>query len=196
MAEPAPPRMLWNKALLPLSIAGIGDAFGSLFALFGIFGPVIAGVGASLATSERIGETAGNILGTVVAGGTALFAGGALQIFGMIMAMVVGFLSWMIVGFILLARNARIYTPRNRLRFFSVLLGDQLPFINVLPLLTPAVFFMYRTQIKDDKKAYAAYLKRQKVQQALLMRVLQIEQVSRAQEVENGAIHEQERTTA
>ncbi len=153
-----PPVMTKSRAFLPVCVAGIFDFLGFIFALFGIFAPLFAGLWASNVT--------GSAAAGVVAGGvTAFFGGAGLQMFGMIMAMVIGFLGWMVVGFIMLASNRRIFKGANTLMFGSVLLIDEIPFLNILPALSYRTIRMYRAQIKADKKALAEYEENQKQQQ-------------------------------
>jgi hypothetical protein len=150
--------MTWGKAFLPVCAAGIFDFLGFIFALFGIFGPLLAGVWAGAETGS-----------TVVGGGVALaagfFGGAEFQMFGVIMAMVIGFFGWLVVGLILLVRNRRIFKGANSLMFGSVLLIDEIPFVNVLPALSYRTIRMYRAQIQEDKKALAEYEATQKQQQ-------------------------------
>jgi hypothetical protein len=142
-SEAPPPVMTWSKAGFILAIALIFDAFSFIFAVFGMFGSALA-----------------SALGGVTAG-IAVFVGGGIQVFGLIMAMCIGFFGWMVVGGMMLMSNARIFKGGNTLWFGGALIIDQLPFINILPALTPIVSKMYRAQIKADKKAFAEYEKRQ-----------------------------------
>lgn len=221
--EAPPPVMTWGRAFIPVCVAGIFDFLGFIFALLGIFGPVLAGVATTLATGSTI-------LGGLAGLATGLVASGGLQMFGMIMAMIIGFFGWLVVGFIMLVSNRRIFKGANSLMFGSVLLIDEIPFINILPALSYRTIRMYRAQIKADKQAHADYeaaqvqyqvraqqeavaersqrtIEQQSVnnevfaqeveQQELLLEEAKIVQVAqKEQEAENDAIHEQEKLAA
>ncbi len=173
--------MTWRKALIPLSVSGIFDFLGFIFSLFGIFGPILAGV----ATTAKTGSETLGVGATFIAG---FFGGAALQAFGMIMAMVIGLMGWLAVGLVLLITNRRIFKKGNALWFGSVLIIDELPFINIIPALSYRTFRMYGKQIKADKKALAKYEEGQRLRQAQMaqhamgQRNQQMAEQARAQE--------------
>jgi hypothetical protein len=175
-----PPVMTMGKAFLPIGTAVTFDFLGFIFSLFGIFGPLLAGIFVKA-------KTGSDIAGAVVSVGAFLVGGAGLQAFGMVMAMIVGFVGWMVVGIMLLISNRRIFKGTNALMFGSVLLIDEIPFINILPALSWRTIRMYRAQIKADKKALAEYEAQQKQRQ------IQMQQQQMAQmAVQQGALANQQ----
>lgn len=159
--------MTWTKALPILAISLIFDAVRLLFEMFWFFGPALAALyctiqGSGTAVGAFAGVTAVATICGGVAGVAGFFGAGAIEAFGVIMAIAVGLLGWMTVGLILIMTNARIFKENagHSLWFIGSLLISEVPIIGALPALTGTTLKMYHAQIKKDKKALVAYEKR------------------------------------
>lgn len=196
-----PAAMTWAKASPVLIIAVIFDALRLLFEMFWFFGPALGAIACTVGVNQAVGTTVANVGGKAVAGGCTLVAGvvgffgsGAIEIFGIVMAMAIGFLGWMTIGLITLTTNARIFKEHkaNALWFVGSLLIGEIPLVGGLPALTGATLKMYHSQIKKEKSALKAYQKehaneqlQERQQQAVqLMQIQQQAQLAEFQEQE------------
>src|SRR3989338_1929296 len=86
-----PPAMTWGKAVPVLALCLVFDLLGLIFQFFWFFGPLLIGGVAGTWASGWVGSTMGTTVGTATVAVTGFFGGVALGIFGVIMAIVVGF---------------------------------------------------------------------------------------------------------
>jgi glucan phosphoethanolaminetransferase (alkaline phosphatase superfamily) len=193
-----PPKvMTWPQASKTLVVAGIFDALRYFFLMFWLFAPVIAVVYCTAEIDGVVKHWTAGILGTKTAaaactaavGGTivglTVITGGlsaeAVEIFGTIMAMVVGFLGWLIIVVSIVMTDARTFkeNPTSLLWIFAGL--------------TTSIFLMtwrvYARQIKVEKAAYkkweaenAAQLKARAQQIAAVTQAQQMQQVQAEEE--------------
>lgn len=164
-SQEAPPQMTWAKTVPPLAIALVFDALRFMFEQFWFFGPALF----ALYCNAKVGEVIGGSLfcsATALAGG---FAGvGAIEAFGVVMAMAVGLLGWMTLSLVILLSNGRLFKEQA---FGSVWLlfalgVAEVPLIGALPVFTGVVLKLYSAQIKRDKKEMEKYNKEQSATQA------------------------------
>jgi len=159
--------MTWGKAVPVLALCLVFDLLGLIFQFFWFFGPILLGVAAGAWWgSTLVGGVVGGgtTAGTVVGAATGFFGGIALGVFGVIMAIVVGFAGWLVVGLLLLVMNHRIFKA-NEKAILWVLFGlgvDMVPFVGALPGITGVVTKLYYTQIKKEKAALATWRAEQK----------------------------------
>ena len=160
--------MTWAKASPVLIIAIIFDAVRCFFEMFWFFGPALAGVGCTFGVNGWIGTTLVTVGGKLVAVGCAALAGvlgfygsGAIEAFGVVMALATGLIGWLTVGLILIITNARIFKENegHALWFIVSLAISEVPIVGSLPGLTVIAVKMYSTQIKKDKAALKKYQK-------------------------------------
>ena len=192
-SEQAPKVMTWGKAAPILIVAGVFDAARIFFTMFWFFGPALV---AAYCTA-KVGSTAvvGKLLtaSCVAVAGSAGFVGApALEAFGAVMAMAVGFGGWLAVGGLLMLTNSRIF-KENAAWFVTSLAVSEIPLVGALPALSGIVWKMYSHQIKLEKSALQTYEKKHAVSD-LRTRQEQVTMLVRArqQEVENNAQYTQE----
>ena len=163
-----PKTMTWAKASPIIAVAGIFDLLRMFFEMFWFFGPALAAAYCTSSVNSAIGTTVTATAGKIVATGCVTVAGvtgAALSemttVFGIIMAMAVGFLGWLTVGIIIIMSNSRIFKEEagHSMWFALSLLISEVPFIGALPGLTGITWKMYRTQIKKDKENMKKYEK-------------------------------------
>ncbi|MBI3572247.1 hypothetical protein HY091_01790 [Candidatus Kaiserbacteria bacterium] len=150
-SSPRPKVMTWKKALPILALAGIFDAIRFAFEQFWLFGPILVGT----ATNSFFGGGAiGGVAGSI-AGKTSFLAGPELEVFGIVMAAVVGLAGWGTIGFLLLVFNQRFFKANasNTLWFLSSLVVSEIPIVGSVPALFAATFKGYHSQIKREKAA-------------------------------------------
>lgn len=212
-----PPRMTWGKALPVLVISAVFDAVRFMFTWFIFFGPALAGLyctvkGSSTAIGDMVGTTVVGAACGIGAVATGVVGAGAIETFGIIMAMATGFAGWLAILIILLVFNTRIF-KENTLWFGGSLLISEIPFINSLPTLTFTMWKMYHTQITIEtanRKKWEkerAQEERQKRERQTVQRSQQMWQAQLAQQQEqqkaandeqynNEEISEEEREAA
>jgi len=205
-----PEAMTWGKASPVLILGGVFYFLELLFEGFWFFGPALAGIACTLVANNAIGTTVAHAGGKVVAAGCGTAAGvvgffgfGAIEAFGIIMAMAVGFLGWMTIGLVILMTNKRIFKENagNMLWFISGFAISEIPIIGAAPGLFGALLKMYSAQIKTEKAALRAYEKahanealqerNQQVAELTRARNLQVAQMQQIEEVSVAANDEQ-----
>ncbi len=193
----APPVMTWGKAAPVLAISLIFDALRFLFEWFVFFGPALAAIYCTAEVNAAIGTTVAGVAGKVVAGGCAVVAGAAgvlasevTAVFGLVMAMVIGFAGWLAIGIIMLVSNGRVLRE-NLLLFVGSLAVSQVPFVNSLPALTAATWRMYHRQIQTEKAALEKW-KREDAAAQLQMRNQQALQTRQIQQAQQAQIEEEQ----
>jgi len=156
---PEPPVMTWGRALRVLAVTIVFDGLRLIFQWFWLFGPALAGTAAGFWLSQYIGEGAAGLVGAGVAAGTGFFLFAVYAGFGVVMAMVVGFLGWLTTGVLLLATNFRIFKTNATagLWMLASLAIAETPFIGSIPSLTIATWRLYHTQIKKERAAHKAW---------------------------------------
>src|SRR3989338_8868062 len=156
---PEPPMMTWGRALRVLAVAVVFDGVRLMFQWFWLFGPALAGSAAGFWLSQYVGDLAGGLVGAGVAAGTGFFLVAAYAGFGVVMAMIVGFLGWLTMGVLLLATNFRIFKTNATagLWMLASLAIAETPFIGSIPSLTIATWRLYHTQIKKERAAHKAW---------------------------------------
>lgn len=208
-ASSTPPKtMTWLKASPIIVIAAIFWLLRMVFEMFWLFGAVFIGLAANFAAQSwvagHIGEgnishAAGYIAGLAAGGAAGTFGGPELEIFGVILAMVIGFLGWMVITLALAMTNTRIFkeNPGGMLWLMLGLGISEVPLVGALPGTLGVVINMYRTQIKKEKAAlkqwerqHAAALQTQRQQQAVYF--LQQAQENAAEEAAEEDSTEQE----
>ncbi|TSC64174.1 MAG: hypothetical protein G01um101491_346, partial [Parcubacteria group bacterium Gr01-1014_91] len=166
-SPPPPPVMTWKKASWVLVIAGVSDVLRYMFLFFWFFAPALAIAYCSAEVNGLLTTWTAGLLGAKTAGlacstgvvgatvGAAVVTGGlsaaAIQAFGTVMAMAVGFAGWLAVTIIIFATDRRTL-GRNPITVLWMLEG-----------LGASVLVMalgvYRTQIKTEKVAFAKWKK-------------------------------------
>lgn len=144
-----------------LIFCAIFDLLRTIFVYLWFFGPLLMGVFCASTVTGKVGTFIGETLCGSLSLAVGVAASPALIAFGAFMAMVIGFAGWLAVGLILLFSNRRIYSENAMSLLWSLLgLGaSELPFINALPVLTLTVGKLYHTQIKKEKRRFAAWEK-------------------------------------
>lgn len=149
-----PPKTLsWPKATPLLVVSAIFDVFRYAFLFFWLFGPVLFAAVCTAYTTGTVSSLTFGFLGTKTAAavcaagaGVAGFVGFApLVVFGTVMSIAVAILGFMVALTWLLLTDARVFreNPFNLLWSFEGLAGS----------LFVMVFFLYRAQIRREKKA-------------------------------------------
>ena len=165
-----PPRMTWGRALPVLAVCIVFDFIRIIFEWFFFFGPALAAVACTIGVNSVIGTSVAEVTGKVVtgacvagAGVLGFFGSGAIETFGIIMAMAVGLLGWGTVVLLLAILNPRIWKS-NVWAFVWSILGfgiSEVPLLGTLPMLTITHVRLYAAQIKKDKEALKHYQEEQ-----------------------------------
>jgi hypothetical protein len=208
--------MTWLKASPIIVVAAIFWVLRMMFEMFWLFGAVFIGLAASFAAqnwvASHIGEghishAAGYLAGLTAGGAAGTFGGPELEIFGIIMAMIVGFFGWMVITLALAMTNSRIF-KENPSGMIWLMLGlgiSEVPLLGALPSTLGAVVNMYRIQIKKEKAAlkkwnqeHAAELQAARRQQAayLLQQAQENAATEEAQEEESAEQEAEEEDVA
>lgn len=195
-SSPEPPAaMTWLKASPFLIVAVIFDATRLVFEQFWFFGPALATVVCTVKATGLISSITFGLLGAKTAGlicsAAAVVAGaaaaGAIEIFGIVMAMAVGLFGWLSLMFALTAFNRRIFAANTTGVIWLVLsLGvSEIPLIGSIPMLTFALAKLFRTQIQKERRERRAFEAEQAAlaEQQRAFQVAQFEQM-RAAEME------------
>lgn len=167
--------MTWTKATPVLAAAGIFDLIRIIFESFWFFGPALIAAYCTAQAGEMLSTLTFGLLGVGTAGAACsagavlLGIGGAsaFAMFGVVMAIAVGFLGWLTVGGILIATNARIFKEDESSLFWFAgsLLISEIPFIGALPSLSGAMVKLYSAQIKRDAENVKKYQQEQVAEQ-------------------------------
>lgn len=177
-SEPPPEVMTWKKATPVLIGAVVFDLMRIFFEFFWFFGPALAALWCTVKATDVAG-VAGTYVGGALCGSAAVAAGivgaVAIETFGIVMAMAVGFAGWLVIGGWLMKTNPRIF-KENALWFAGSLLVSEIPFVGAIPAITIIVWKMHRTQIKIEEAAYTKWEK---------------ENADAQQEAANDAVYEQ-----
>ena len=123
--------MTWTKALPVLAVCLIFDVVRFLFEQFWFFGPALAGVYCTVESTGVVTKLTAGVLGgkTAVAfcaaasGVLGYFGAPAIETFGVVMAIAVGFLGWLAVGLARRYRRQLGDTLRDRI---AAVIGDTL----------------------------------------------------------------------
>ncbi len=189
-----PEVMTWGKATPALVISVIFDALRLMFEMFWFFGPALAAV---ICTVKAGGSSVAGGVCTLVAGAAGFFGAGAIETFGVVMAMATGLAGWLTVGLVLMIFNGRIF-KENAIWFAGSLLVSETPIIGSVPALTITVWRMHSNQIRIEKEAYKKWEKENADAQAQ-ERNRQNAQLMQAraaqQEAANDAMYEQSQAT-
>lgn len=156
---PEPPVMTWMKATPTLAVTSVFDSLRFMFEWFWVFGAALGGTVVGVWLSNWLPSSAATLVGGGVAGVTGFFAGAALEAFGVVMAMAVGFLGWLTMGILLLITNHRIFKANATagLWMLASLMVAETPFIGSIPSLTLTTWRLHHTQIKKEKAAHKAW---------------------------------------
>lgn len=159
-SEP-PEVMTWMRAAPILALSVVFDVLRSLCGMLWFFGPVLAAAWCADKVSAVVGETVGEFFCTAGAAAAGAAASPLLGAFGAVAAMAVGLFGWMTIGLLIVLTNARLIKEHtgHSLWFASSLLVSEIPLVGSLPALTFTIAKLYRTQIKKDAEALAAYEK-------------------------------------
>lgn len=182
-----PPVMTWGKAAPVLILAVVFDALRFMFEWFIFFGPAAAAAvcTAAVSSGNTLATTLGGIGCTAAATAGGIAAAPVFETFGIIMAMIAGFIGWLVIGAILLRGNARIF-KENFLWFAGSLLVSEVPFVGSVPAITLILWRMYANQIKQEK----ADLKRYEEARATEQRQSQSQAAALEQQAVNTAAYE------
>lgn len=193
-----PPVMTWKKASPVLGAAAVFDLLRIMFEQFWFFGPAILALYCTTKVSGVVGATAGGWACSAVAAAAGVVGFAAIEVFGIVMAMAVGFAGWLVVGLFLVKWNPRIFKENatNVLWFGASLLISEVPIVGTLPALTGVTYKLYRTQIANDRRALAKYGQEQESARLQEKRqqdfeLMQLAAVRQAQEAANDAQYEQ-----
>ena len=183
-----PEVMTWRRAMLVLVPCVIFDALRAFFSMFWFFGPALAALYCTSATSGWVGSLEGLTTAACTAGAAALGFYGFVPAatFGTVMAMAIGLLGWLTIALMLLITNARIF-KENAIWFGTSLLVSEVPIIGSAPALTLIVWKMYSTQIKIEKVEMKRYKKERAdvERQEQDQRVAELMQARAAQSAQN-----------
>lgn len=207
-SSPPPPVMTWKKVSWVLVIAGVSDVLRYMFLFFWFFAPALAIAYCSAEVNGPLTTWTAGLLGaktaelacsTGVVGatvGAAVITGGlsaaAIQAFGTVMAMAVGFAGWLAVTIIIFATDRRTL-GRNPITVLWMLEG-----------LGASVLVMalgvYKTQIKTERAAFAkwkkenadAELQQRREQEAKLMQSRVMQQQELNNELEGKMLQQEE----
>ncbi len=155
-SSPPPEVMTWIRAAPVLVLCVIFDALRAFFSMFWFFGPALAALYCTVKVSDAIGSLGGIVAGACAAGAATAggLAFGAIEMFGVVMAMAVGLIGWLTIFLIQLINNAGIF-KENFAMIIRILLGlllSEIPIINALPSLTILNATMFHIQIKKGKE--------------------------------------------
>ncbi len=194
--------MTWPKASPVLTVAVVFDLLRIFFEFFWFFGPVVAAVACTATATSAAGTSMAGIAGkavaagcTTIAGGLGFFGVGAIETFGVIMAMATGFLGWLVIGLMLMLMNARIFKEEagHALWFVASLAIAEVPLIGAIPSFTLSTWRMYHIQIKSEKAKMKKYqqeqgaLQQKQRQQAMMEAQLMQYQASQIAQTEQEA---------
>ncbi|MBU6388778.1 hypothetical protein KGQ72_02815 [Patescibacteria group bacterium] len=162
-----PPVMTWRKASWVLALALIFDALRIVFEQFWFFGPALAALFCTIKVGDVVGTTIGGLACGAVSVAAGVAAAAAVETFGVVMAMAVGFAGWLVVGLIIIKTNGRILKENagHALWFVGSLLVSEIPIVGTFPALTGVVVKMYATQIKKDRETLKKYQEQQQAEQ-------------------------------
>lgn len=151
-----PEVMTWVRASPVLIFCVIFDSLRFFFNMFWFFGPALAALYCTVKVSDAVGSLGGIVAGACTAGAATAsgLAFGAIEMFGVIMAMAVGLIGWLTVFLIQIINNAGIF-KENFAMIIRILLGlllSEIPIINALPSLTILNTTMFHIQIKKGKE--------------------------------------------
>jgi hypothetical protein len=125
--------------------------------MFWFFGPALAALYCTVKVSDSIGSLGGIVAGACTAGAATAggLAFGAIEMFGVVMAMAVGLIGWLTIFLIQLINNAGIFKENFSMiiRLAVGLLISEIPIINALPSLTIINITMFHIQIKKGREA-------------------------------------------
>lgn len=154
--RPPPEVMTWGKAMPVLVVCVIFDALRLMFEMFWFFGPALAAV---ICTVKAGGSAIAGGICTLAAGTVGFFGAGAIEVFGVVMAMAVGLFGWLIVLLMNILNNANIFKENFAmlLRYGVALLISETPIVGSLPALTVVNTIMFRVQIQKGKEALKKY---------------------------------------
>lgn len=196
--KPPPEVMTWTRASPVLAVCVVFDALRLFFEWFVFFGPALAAVYCVQKVGGAVGETVGGLLCGGVIGTAAYFGSGAIEVFGIVMAMAVGLLGWLIVLLMNILNNANIFKENFAmlLKYGVGLLISETPILGSLPALTVVNAIMFRVQIQKGKehlKKYgeenaAAQLqeRRERAVELMRARTVQIAEMETVQDAEHA----------
>jgi hypothetical protein len=201
-----PPQMTWKRATPLLVVCGIFDALRLMFEWFIFFGPALATVYCTTKLGDTITTYSAGFLGAKTAGAlcgstatvAAVVGAPAFEIFGLVMAMAVGFAGWLIVGGWIVMRNRRIFREHSgsNLWFLSGLLISEIPFLGSFPALTTTTWRMYSAQIKKDAENLKKYEEENAAAAAQERQQQQAEQEGQNQAVQQERMEQQQEQQA
>lgn len=149
-----------------LSLAVVFDVAKAFFASLFLTGSAIAGlvVAGALDSSSLTSWLPGFAkagVGALAAVGTGVAAGPELEIFGIIAAMLIGFVGWVILIFTMFFSGITFFSgrPRSFLKLFVGFVASEVPLIDAIPTFTPTIWLLLRDERKEYRKELAAYKK-------------------------------------
>lgn len=183
--SPPPEVMTWARASPVLILCVIFDALRFFFNMFWFFGPALAALYCTVKVSDAVGSLGGIVAGACTAGAATAggLAFGAIEMFGVIMAMAVGLVGWLTVFLVQLMNNFGIFKENFAMiiRFGLSLLLSEIPIINALPSLTIINATMFHIQIKKGQEELRKWKEAQTTTQ----------QAERAQFMQNQATQQE-----
>lgn len=189
-------RMTWGRALPVLAICVVFDLIRFMFEWFVFFGPALAAIACTAGVNNVLGTTIAGMAGKLVAGTCATGAGvlgffgsGAIEAFGIVMAMAVGLAGWGTVTLILAIINPGIWKSNiwNWAWSLFALGVSEVPFLGTIPMLTITHWRLYMGQIKKDKEALKKY-QREQEQVAATSRSIQRQQAAQLMQTSDAGL--------
>lgn len=156
---PMPKAMTWGKAVPALFIAAVFDLMRASFEWLGLLLPALGGVIVGAVANYFLGSFAGYVAGGATALVGGVLGGPELEVFGLIMAEVIGLAGFLaVLGFIFFT-NSRIFKANTMslLWILTSFVVSEVPFLDSVPVLSVFVWRMYRTQISKEREARAAW---------------------------------------
>lgn len=163
--------------------------------MFWFFGPALAALYCTVKVSDAVGSLGGIVAGACTAGAATAggLAFGAIEMFGVIMAMAVGLIGWLTVFLIQFINNAGIF-KENFAMIIRILLGlllSEIPIINALPSLTILNTTMFHIQIKKGKEELQKWKEENEERQRQIAQTQFMQGVAVQQQAANDALYNQ-----
>lgn len=154
-----PKTMTRSKAMPVLLLCGGVDLLRFMAECLGFLGPAAAGAGAGALAEGVVGSKIAAGVAALTAGAVGYTLGPALEVIGLVLGVFIGFAGWLFVGFILAFTNARIFKANatHWIWFAFSLLLALIPGVAAIPSLFFVTRSMYKTQIKKERAALAAW---------------------------------------
>jgi len=152
-------RISAGTKVVMLGVAAFFETLQLLLGMLWALGPALGGTVAGILASEAVGGGwLGSIVGWVVGTFSATAALAVMPLFfaiGILFAYMVGILAWCTFIFWFLLRGIPPVSPKNSRRAAITALGfmgEMIPFLQLLPLLTISVYMVIADVQKEDRE--------------------------------------------